>query len=329
VLRRRTILNDEPPKAQQGEHLRGNRSRVVEIENLSVLDDFGTQPPPEDQNAAFHPSSSVTTTANDGSNIQSDLWAASFGSTASTTLLEVPIRTENHSSERQAYNGSSFTTGVSPTWTNYAERKAMLQLRLYIITRGGQESTDLAKKIESKLKKSKHKRCPNLENGVLTVAADTGAQIAKLCRETRKEREGSPKCKFVVIADECDAYYRTPKGRQWKSYNDLMDMKPCLRLEISATPIPALLVLIHQKKLKVEMMTIGTRSKDYSGVEEMSLFCEAGENVFLPSKLRDCMWGKEYIWESPCLNDELDTKQLFGDEYNTFDFEEPFMFPLF
>jgi hypothetical protein len=113
VLRNRTILNDEPPKAQQGEQLRGNPSRVVEIENLSVLDGLGTQPPPEDQNAALHPSSSGTTTADDGNNIQSDLWAASFGSTASTTtLLEVPILTENHSSEGQAYNGSSSTTGV-------------------------------------------------------------------------------------------------------------------------------------------------------------------------------------------------------------------------
>jgi len=204
----------------------------------------------------------------------------------------------------------------------------LLQLQLFVMTKGVQESLDLAKKIQSKLQGRKIVGGPPLENG-LVVVADTAARIGKLVRMVKKFREDHPSGKFVVIADECDAMYRTEEGTQKmeKVYNELMDLSPCLRIEISATPMPTFLTLHFEKNLDLEMLQIGT-SADYSGIEDMKPFQSEGEPVYLPKEPGDLKKFKEGVrFEWKDVHEGLadaDAERLFReDKYNTFDFEEP------
>jgi hypothetical protein len=113
-----------------------------------------------------------------------------------------------------------------------------LEVDIFIITKGVGESRDLAKKIKLLLQDSRHGRHSLIEDGVVTVVADTGAQILKLVKKIRHHRDEAKKKgldlarEFVVVADECDAYVRTEGGSQVmeRAYNDLMGLGPVLRI---------------------------------------------------------------------------------------------------
>jgi hypothetical protein len=91
--------------------------------------------------------------------------------------------------------------------------------------------------------------------------------------------------KFVVIVDECDAAYRTEEGSQQfeMAFNQLMGMKPALRIEISATPVPTYLHLTA-RGYHVDFLLLGT-SEDYAGVTDMKpLVDDNGGRIFLDMK---------------------------------------------
>ena len=84
--------------------------------------------------------------------------------------------------------------------------------------------------------------------------------------------------------------YRTKDRTQQmeRAYDHLMGLNPALRIEISATPIPALLYLGGEMGYSVDMDQLGT-SDDYSGVTEMVSLKDAdGNDLFLEvSSARD------------------------------------------
>jgi hypothetical protein len=164
----------------------------------------------------------------------------------------------------------------------------LLRCPLVIITKGVSESIDLSKKIKRMLNLDKTAfdewyNDADRENRS-TVIPDTGARINK---------KGIPKIaqlrglkthgKFAVIVDECDAMYRTDERCQQmeQAYDDFMGMMPALRIEISATPIPALLFLTDSGH-QVEMLELGT-SDDYAGVTDMVPLRnpKTGHNIYL------------------------------------------------
>lgn len=163
---------------------------------------------------------------------------------------------------------------------------------LIIIAKGVAEREDLKRKLDNLLD---HSESPFKSwygvssNKRSLVVNDTGAAITnKAIRYVKELRDLKPHGKFVVIVDECDAAYRTDESSQEfeKAFNQLMNLMPAFRIEISATPVPAWLVLIERGH-KVDLMEIGT-SEDYSGITDMKpLEDDNGNRIFLsPNQLR-------------------------------------------
>jgi hypothetical protein len=190
-----------------------------------------------------------------------------------------------------------------------------LGIDLFIITKGVAESKDLLKKIELYLDDSKHRR--NSTGATLRVVADTGRQIRRLVNLVTKDRADKRKQgltrKFVVVADECDAYLRTEHGSQVmeQAYNDLMKLGAALRIEISATLVPSLIAFVLERNLQVELLQIGT-SEDYAGIEHMKPFELARQSVFLSAtkeEIRNFKLGVEASGKSG--RNDVDTTPLF------------------
>lgn len=160
---------------------------------------------------------------------------------------------------------------------------------LLIIAKGVAEREDLKKKLDHLLNqfesafKSWYGASSNKRSMVIN---DTAAAVKKKAiRYVQELRALKPHGKFLVIVDECDAAYRTDEGSQEfeKAFNSLMDLMPALRIEISATPIPAWLVL-SARGLEVDIMQLGT-SEDYAGVTNMKpLEDDKGDSIFLSPK---------------------------------------------
>jgi hypothetical protein len=164
----------------------------------------------------------------------------------------------------------------------------LLDCPLIILTKGVAESKDLAKKLESLLtydQSEVQKWIKGINrHSKSNVIADTAARIAsKAIKMVKQLRDIKPKGKFVVIVDECDAMYRTEERSQKmeQAFDNLMDLQPALRIEISATPIPALLYIGGELGRQVEMLELGT-SDDYCGITQMvPLKDKKGSNQYL------------------------------------------------
>ena len=89
-----------------------------------------------------------------------------------------------------------------------------------------------------------------VENGGVIVVADTESQIMRAVKAIIDYRGKNPNRKFVVIVDECDAMYRTEDRVQKmeQAYDKLIGLKPSLRVMISATVVPLLLILREQEE---------------------------------------------------------------------------------
>ncbi|CAB9510755.1 expressed unknown protein [Seminavis robusta] len=173
----------------------------------------------------------------------------------------------------------------------------VLRCPLKIITKGVAESQDLKQKITHKVTKYQDDfeawwEGQQYQPNRFDVLADTAAKINnKAIVHVEQLRKFKKDGKFALIIDECDAMYRTEEGSQKfeQAYDDLMSLKPALRIEISATPIPALFALTEQGHA-VEILELGT-ADDYAGVTAMKpLEGSNGKPLFLSvekkSKLR-------------------------------------------
>eukprot|EP00978_Attheya_sp_CCMP212_P026854 scaffold89047_cov44-Attheya_sp.AAC.1 len=175
------------------------------------------------------------------------------------------------------------------------------QAPLIVITKGVAESQDLH---EDKLQKyaegtkfQKHIVCASkrhwskrleemetaLENCGTIVIADTMSQINTVNRALLKYRKENAKRKFVLVVDECDAMYRTHDRSQKmeKAYDELMEMNPCLRVMISATPIPLFLILRDEVGGTPPSIFQIDPDPDYMGHDDMKPLEVNGENVYL------------------------------------------------
>mmetsp|Transcript_23197 Transcript_23197/g.64491 ORF Transcript_23197/g.64491 Transcript_23197/m.64491 type:complete len:880 (+) Transcript_23197:70-2709(+) len=205
----------------------------------------------------------------------------------------------------------------------------LLDIHVFIITKGLQESRELYEKIQTFLKSCDHKINPDLVRGdLLMVGIDTSAKIHKMIKKVEQMRRLNPRRKFIVINDECDALYRTLEGTQAmeKAHHALMNLGPSLRIEISATPMPTILILVMELGLNLEIMPIG-QSDDYLGIEKMLPFQKEGEDVFIPDDSSELKKGIAYsctsngvdAWEQTNLCDDDDNQPIFKDEFSTFD----------
>jgi hypothetical protein len=149
----------------------------------------------------------------------------------------------------------------------------VLQYPLVIIAKGVAEREDLKRKLDSLLD---HSDSPFKSwygvssNKRSLVVNDTGAAIKNgAIRYVEELRSLKSHGKFIVIVDECDAAYRTSDCSQEFeiAFNHLMNMRPAFRIEISATPVPAWLVLT-ERGYKVDFTVNGT-SEDYCGITNM------------------------------------------------------------
>jgi hypothetical protein len=204
----------------------------------------------------------------------------------------------------------------------------LLDINLFIITKGLQESRELYKKIQSYLDECGYEINPALGgDSLLMVGIENSSQIGKMISKMMAMRAKNPNRKFIVVNDECDSLYRTENSTQKMeiAHNMLMKLGPCLRLEISATPMPTIIIL-HKKGIQLELMKIGT-SDDYSGIEEMEPFIsQNGKEVYLPEKPGEIKEGVPYSlwndgsrsWEDDNLQPD-DNNPIFNEEFNAFD----------
>ena len=185
-----------------------------------------------------------------------------------------------------------------------------LHVPLYVLTKGVQESKDLRIKLDKMLETGQSEIVAFLKaqsrnrSPVLTVAADTANQIQNTIKNIDALRNGTnlSQAKFVLIVDECDAMYRTSSRKQKmeQAFDKLMSYRPAVRLEVSATPIPAMLSL---DDMDVKMLQIGTHTKEYSGVEDMKpLQDDEGNDIYLEHTRCAYQLGVEYSHVDGNLN---------------------------
>lgn len=124
-----------------------------------------------------------------------------------------------------------------------------------------------------------------LRNGRAIVIADTPGQVKKIVDSLILYRRGNPCKKFLLCIDECDAMFRTDNHTQAfeRAYDNLVRLRPCAHVFVSATPLPALIHLANEELLDgipVVLFDI-TPSDDYVGLARMKPFQLDGEPVYL------------------------------------------------
>ena len=124
-----------------------------------------------------------------------------------------------------------------------------------------------------------------LRNGRTVVIADTPVQVGKITDALAQYRKGNPNKKFLLITDECDAMFRTSDHSQRfeEAYDRLLDLKPCVHVFVSATPLPALIVLADKEEvdgIPVALFDM-TPSDEYVGLAEMEPFSIDNKHVYL------------------------------------------------
>jgi hypothetical protein len=155
-----------------------------------------------------------------------------------------------------------------------------------------------------------------LNDGGTFVLADTHAQISKAVDAIKRYREKDEHRRFVVIIDEADAMHRTPERSQRMecAYDELMALNPSLKILISATLVPVLLILKEQGEKDIEMLAIEP-SDDYIGIEQMKhLKVANGDAVLLEHS--DLSYNNGYFFsegsdEIPYTNEAV--KMLYDD----------------
>jgi hypothetical protein len=155
-----------------------------------------------------------------------------------------------------------------------------------------------------------------LNDGGTLVLADTHAQIKKAVDAIKRYREKDGHRRFVVIIDEADAMHRTPERSQLMecAYDQLMALNPSLKILISATLVPVLLILNEKGEKDIEMVAIEP-SDDYIGIEQMKhLKAANGDTVLLEHS--DLSYNNGYIFregahEIPYTNKAV--KMLYDD----------------
>jgi hypothetical protein len=210
---------------------------------------------------------------------------------------------------------------------------------LIVITKGVSESRELHKKLQEfaagttsanyivsasssksssrvnwRVKKEEIKAA--LSEGGTLVLADTHAQINKAVDAIKMYREKDEHRRFVVIIDEADAMYRTPdrSQRMEHAYDQLMALNPSLKILISATLVPVLLILKEQGERDMDMLAIEP-TDDYLGIEQMKhLKAANGDAVLLEHS--DLSYNRGYVFrkdggEIPYTNEAV--KMLYDD----------------
>ena len=207
----------------------------------------------------------------------------------------------------------------------------LLGYPLIVITKGNAERDDLTRKLtaytEGLLNEDENsnnepvvskfpdteniRQIPNetfvrpLRNGRAIVIADTSGQVDKVAKALTEYRRGNPCKKFLLCTDECDAMFRTENYTQAfeRAYDDLVRLRPCAHVLVSATPLPALIHLANEELvdgIPVVLFDI-TPNDDYVGLADMKPFRLDGRPVYLE-------------------DDELKSKRIFnfsieGEEY--------------
>jgi hypothetical protein len=134
-------------------------------------------------------------------------------------------------------------------------------------------------------------------------------------------REKDEHRRFVVIVDEADAMHRTPERSQKMehAYDQLMALNPSLKILISATLVPVLLILKEQGEKDMDMLAIEP-TDDYLGIEQMKhLKAANGDAVLLEHS--DLSYSKGYVFREgdsefiPYTNEAV--KMLYDDAFRT------------